>query len=59
MKNIRPRVFISLALLLGLAAAAYAASWLQKQGSEATLAVLVAKRDLPMGWKPCAGPKPQ
>jgi len=51
MKNIRPLVFISLALLLGLAAAAYAASWLQKQGSEATLAVLVAKRDLPMGTR--------
>ncbi len=51
MKNIRPLVFISLALLLGLAAAAYAASWLQKQGSQATLAVLVAKRDLPMGTR--------
>lgn len=51
MKHIRPLVFISLALLLGLAAAAFAASWLQKQGSEATFAVLVAKRDLPMGTR--------
>lgn len=51
MKHIRPLVFISLALLLGLAAATYAASWLQKQGSEATFAVLVAKRDLPMGTR--------
>ena len=51
MKNIRPLVFMVLALLLGLAAAAYAANWLQKQGSEATVAVLVAKRDLPMGTR--------
>ena len=51
MRNIRPLVLISLAVLLGLAAAAYAASWLQKQGSEATLPVLVAKRDLQMGTR--------
>ena len=51
MRNIRPLVLISLAVLLGLAAAAYAASWLQKQSSEATLPVLVAKRDLQMGTR--------
>ena len=51
MRPIRPLVLICLALLMGLAAAAYAANWLQKQDSEATLAVLVAKRDLQMGTR--------
>ncbi len=51
MRNIRPLGVLTLALLLGLAAAAFAASWLQKQGSEATIQVLVAKRDLQMGTR--------
>ena len=51
MRNIRPLVLILVALLLGLGAAAYATHWLQKQDSEATFAVLVAKRDLQMGTR--------
>lgn len=51
MRNIRALGVLTLALVLGLAAAAYAASWLQQQGSEATMQVLVAKRDLQMGTR--------
>jgi pilus assembly protein CpaB len=40
-----------LALILGLAAAAYAASWLQQQSASNTLQVIMAKRDLQMGTR--------
>jgi pilus assembly protein CpaB len=51
MKNIRPMGVLLLALVLGLAAAAYAARWLQQQSASNTLQVIVAKRDLPMGTR--------
>lgn len=51
MRNIRPLGVLTLALVLGLAAAAYAANWLQQQGAEGTVQVLVAKRDLQMGTR--------
>jgi pilus assembly protein CpaB len=40
-----------LALALGLAAATYAASWLQQQASANTFQVIVAERDLTMGTR--------
>jgi pilus assembly protein CpaB len=40
-----------LALALGLAAAAYAASWLQQQATANTFQVIVAERDLTMGTR--------
>jgi pilus assembly protein CpaB len=40
-----------LALTLGLAAAAYAASWLQQQATANTFQVIVAERDLTMGTR--------
>jgi len=40
-----------LALLLGLATAAYAAIWLQQQSASNTLQVIVAQRDLQMGTR--------
>jgi pilus assembly protein CpaB len=40
-----------LAVALGLAAAAYAATWLQQQGSANTFQVIVAERDLTMGTR--------
>ena len=51
MRNIRALGVLTLALVLGLAAAAYAANWLQQQGAEGTVQVLVAKRDLQMGTR--------
>lgn len=51
MRNIRPLGALLLALVLGLAAAAYAASWLQKQSASNTLQVVVAQRDLQMGTR--------
>ena len=51
MRNIRPLGVLLLALVLGLSAAAYAASWLKQQGIAATLPVVVAKRDLQMGTR--------
>jgi pilus assembly protein CpaB len=51
MRNIRPVGVLLLALVLGLAAAAYAATWLQKQSASNTLQVIVAQRDLPMGTR--------
>jgi pilus assembly protein CpaB len=51
MRNIRPMGVLLLALLIGLATAAYAASWLQNQSASATLQVIVAKRDLQMGTR--------
>lgn len=51
MKNIRPLGALLMALLLGLTAAVYAASWLKQQGAAATLQVVVAKRDLQMGTR--------
>ena len=40
-----------IALILGLAAAGYAAKWLQQQNEGSTLQVLVAARDLQMGTR--------
>lgn len=51
MRNIRPLSVLLVALVLGLTAAAYAASWLKQQGASATLQVIVAKRDLQMGTR--------
>ncbi|MEK7344563.1 MAG: Flp pilus assembly protein CpaB [Pseudomonadota bacterium] len=51
MKNIRPLGVLLIALMLGLTAAVYAASWLKQQGAAATLQVVVAKRDLQMGTR--------
>jgi pilus assembly protein CpaB len=51
MRKIRPLGALMLALILGLAAAAYAASWLQQQSASNTLQVIVAKRDLQMGTR--------
>lgn len=51
MRNIRPVGVLLLALVLGLAAAAYAANWLQQQSASNTLQVIVAKRDLQMGTR--------
>ena len=51
MRKIRPLGALMLALILGLAAAAYAASWLQQQNASNTLQVIVAKRDLQMGTR--------
>jgi pilus assembly protein CpaB len=51
MKNIRPWAVLLLALVLGLAAAAYAATWLKQQGAANTLQVVVALRDVPMGTR--------
>lgn len=51
MRNIRPVGALMLALVLGLAAAAYAATWLQKQSASNTLQVVVAQRDLQMGTR--------
>ena len=51
MRNIRPVGVLLLALVLGLAAAAYAATWLQKQSASNTLQVIVAQRDLQMGTR--------
>lgn len=51
MKKIRPLGMLLLALALSLAAAAYAANWLQQQGAASTLQVIVAQRDLQMGTR--------
>jgi pilus assembly protein CpaB len=51
MRNIRPMGALLLALALGLAAAAYAASWLQQQASANTFQLIVAERDLTMGTR--------
>ena len=51
MRNIRPMGALLLALALGLAAATYAASWLQQQASANTFQVIVAERDLTMGTR--------
>ncbi len=51
MRNIRPLGALLLALILGMAAAAYAARWLQQQSASNTLQVIVAQRDLPMGTR--------
>ncbi|MEY2619407.1 MAG: Flp pilus assembly protein CpaB [Pseudomonadota bacterium] len=51
MKNIRPLGALLLALVLGMAAAAYAARWLQQQSASNTVQVIVAQRDLPMGTR--------
>jgi pilus assembly protein CpaB len=51
MKKIRPLGVLLIAVVLGLTAAAYAASWLKQQGAESTLQVIVAKRDLQMGTR--------
>jgi pilus assembly protein CpaB len=51
MRNIRPLGVLLLALVLGLAAAAYAATWLQQQSASNTLQVIVAQRDLQMGTR--------
>ena len=51
MRIIRPMGALLLALALGLAAATYAASWLQQQASANTFQVIVAERDLTMGTR--------
>jgi pilus assembly protein CpaB len=51
MRNTRPIAMIALSGLLGLAAVAFAANWLQHQEATDTMQVVVAKRDLPMGTR--------
>ena len=51
MRNLRPFGVLMIALILGLAAAGYAAKWLQQQNEGSTLQVLVAARDLQMGTR--------
>jgi pilus assembly protein CpaB len=51
MRNLRPFGVLMIALLLGLAAAGYAAKWLQQQNEGSTQQVLVAARDLQMGTR--------
>lgn len=51
MRNIRPMGALLLALALGLAAATYAASWLQQQATANTFQVIVVERDLTMGTR--------
>lgn len=51
MRNTRPIAMIALSGLLGLAAVAFAANWLQHQEAADTMQVVVAKRDLPMGTR--------
>ncbi len=51
MIRIRPLGALVLALFLGFAAAAFAASWLKQQGADSTMQVVVAKRDVQMGTR--------
>lgn len=51
MRNLRPFGVLMVALILGLAAAGYAAKWIQQQNSGSTIQVLVAARDLQMGTR--------
>ena len=51
MRNIRPIAMIAVSGVLGLAAVAFAASWLQHQETTDTVQVVVARRDLPMGTR--------
>lgn len=51
MRNTRPIAMIAVSGLLGLAAVAFAANWLQNQEATDTLQVVVATRDLPMGTR--------
>lgn len=51
MRKIRPFGVLMLALFLGFAAAAFAASWLKQQGAASTMQVVVAKRDVQMGTR--------
>lgn len=51
MRNLRPFGVLMIALILGLAAAGYAAKWLQEQNEGSTQQVLVAARDLQMGTR--------
>ena len=51
MRNTRPIAMIAVSGLLGLAAVAFAANWLQNQEATDTLAVVVATRDLPLGTR--------
>jgi pilus assembly protein CpaB len=51
MRNIRPMGALLLALALGLAAATYAASWLEQQATANTFQVIVVERDLTMGTR--------
>ena len=51
MRNARPLAMLAISALLGIAAVAFAASWLQGQKAEDTIEVVVAKRDLQMGTR--------
>lgn len=51
MRNARPLAMLAISALLGLAAVALAAQWLQVQERADTLAVVVARQDLPMGTR--------
>ncbi|MES2977147.1 MAG: Flp pilus assembly protein CpaB [Pseudomonadota bacterium] len=51
MKNLKAIAFLMLALVLGLAAAVYAASWVTKQGSISSNKVVVAAVDIELGSK--------
>ena len=51
MRNARPLAMLAISALLGLAAVALAAQWLQVQEKADTLAVVVARQDLPMGTR--------
>lgn len=51
MRNIKALGFFVLALLVGLAAAVYAANWVSRQGSLDAGKVVVAAADIPLGSK--------
>lgn len=51
MKNVKALVLLLLALVVGLGAAAYAASWVSSQGIIASNKVVVAAVDIPLGSK--------
>ena len=51
MRNARPLAMIAISALLGLAAVAFGASWLQGKQTADTIQVVVAKKDLAMGTR--------
>ena len=51
MKNMKAIALLGLAVLIGLAAAVYAASWLSQRGSVASTKIAVAAVDIELGSK--------
>ena len=49
MRNLKALAFMALAVLLGLTAAVYAASWVGRQGGVASNKVVVAAVDISLG----------